>query len=196
MATKSEIPFVEETMSQEGGSTRRLQVLTCTTPGCDCTKEWPVVGSAKPAEFVYNSARKAGWEITKKTALCPDHAKGKTRITKARKAPLAPEMRRAIFRAIDAHYDDAALCYRGVYDDEMVCKATGASLADVVEVREENFGPAENAAVVAIRKRLGDLESIIEETEMAILELTEKAEKLHGDAKSIRDDLSEMGMLV
>lgn len=60
MSLHSDVPFVTEKLDQNDGSTRRLQVLSCSASGCDCTKDFPVNGRAKPEDVIYNMARKAG----------------------------------------------------------------------------------------------------------------------------------------
>ena len=56
MSLHSDIPFVTEKLDQNDGSTRRLQVLSCSASGCDCTKDFPVNGRAKPEDVIYNMA--------------------------------------------------------------------------------------------------------------------------------------------
>lgn len=211
MSLHSDIPFVTEKMDQNDGATRRLQVLSCSASGCDCTKDFPVNGRAKPEEAIYNMARKAGWSISKKAALCPTHS-GKRR-TQKEKVPmtytpgprqaiaerpampstpeLTPELRRAVFRAIDAHYDEAAQCYRGIITDQHIAAETGVATSDVAAIRQENFGPAENKLLAEIREKLTKAEQRRDQAAAMIVDGTNMLKQVNADILALTDLLTK-----
>lgn len=211
MSLHSDTPFVTEKLDQNDGSTRRLQVLSYSASGCDCTKDFPVNGRAKPEDVIYNMARKAGWSISKKAALCPTHS-GKRR-TQKEKVPmtytpgprqavaerpampstpeLTPELRRSVFRAIDAHYDEAAQCYRGIITDQHIAAETGAATSDVAAIRRENFGPAENKLLTEVMEKLAEAEKRRDQAAAMIADGTNMLKQVNADILALTDLLTK-----
>jgi len=193
MSIKTHVPFVEGfKKTEDDGTTRTYQRLVCSAEGCECHKDFPVIGRPKPAEPIYKSARQAGWSITKKVALCPEHS-GKRRTAKE-KVPmpqLTPDLRRAIFRAIDNHYDEAAQCYRGIITDEIIAGETGATVDDVASVREENFGPADNPIFMEVAARLAEAEKKRDQATAMIADGKAMLDKVNAEIEAITELLTK-----
>lgn len=139
-------------------------VLRCSS----CDETMPFVLSHAPVK-VRQTAEHRGWFIERKfkRAACPEcYKKMKADNTKEEAQP--SRFLRAVMAELLDGYDDAGLCYSPGWSDEVIAEKIGCSPKYVASIREEHFGPAEDARVeqlradlMAERKRcMDDLEQI------------------------------------
>lgn len=173
-------------IEQNAGQTRKVQQYACS---CGSTFRVPCVGTTKPPEVFANMARRKGWTVDKKAATCPECAKPRreepmtTKTEKPSPSETPPRTmttkdRRAIFRAVDDHYDEANQRYADG-DDKSIAAKLGVPWAWVQKIREENFGPAgPDPEITALRKELEAFSTQIDAAELAVLEANELVDKL------------------
>lgn len=71
-----------------------------------------------------------------------------------------PKIARAVFAALEDHFDVGKRLYRGSYTDEMIAKETGAALDYVMRMRKEAYGElAEDPVVTKLREDMERLKA-------------------------------------
>jgi hypothetical protein len=156
----------------------RWLTAKCTT--CDTTKHWAIT---KPPANARVDLERAGWKNIDrkwKTARCPECV----RIAARAEQPALPQpkiptdaapfpastpipettmtntdlaakaARRAVYKALETHYDSKALAYTKDWTDERIAKDAGCPVAVVTQIREAEYGPLEDS-------RIGDLRAEI-----------------------------------
>jgi hypothetical protein len=170
--------------------------LSCST--CDVTKHWAI--TLPPAQIAIAVVDRLGWTIDKKwkVARCPECV----RIAARAEQPALPQpkvptdatpfpastpipettmtnseasakaARRAVYKALETHYDSKALAYSKDWTDERIAKDAGCPVAVVTQIREAEYGPLEDS-------RIGDLRAeIVKSRGLAKQEATDLRAKL------------------
>lgn len=139
-----------------------------------------------PREFIAKKFRQRGWEINRRSAVCPRCNGTEMRarmemdkVTKLQTAAAPRQMtqsdRRRVFREIDDAWDESRGRYSGKNTDRSIAEKLDVPRIWVEEIRSESFGSS--ARNEDFDKLLGNLQNLKGEVDRKALECLDLAEK-------------------
>lgn len=197
-----EIPGVVVKSVVHGDRRMPAQVVQCGY----CGAEAPVLKTGKslrPPELVRQVAVNNGWQWAKSgkhaCPKCLKKFKAKKMAASNSNAPreMQPSDKRAIFREVDANYDDVNQRYLGAATDQEIAKKIGVPRKWVETVREADFGPSGvNEEMHKVASVLGELTSRTREATNLAMEAAAVAEKLQIECETLRKRLDAIDSAV